>query len=144
MSKNQSLRIVILEFSILIASLSCQSAAQTTALTGPAGRSLQINKLQFPEQWLEQTSLGLRPPDGIQDLEVRQVPGGKPAEFFFAALPNGAFDYAHELNPNIPPPQYSENFFAVDFTDGLKVRPVPLTNGRERHAYTQHRVWLCR
>jgi hypothetical protein len=124
MLKSQYLRIVILEFSILIASLSCQSAAQTTRLTGAGGRSLQINRLQFPEQWLEQTSIGLRPPDGIEDLEVRQIPGGKAAEFFFAALPNGAFDYAHELNPNIPPPQYSENFFAVDFAAGMKVRPV--------------------
>jgi hypothetical protein len=124
MFKSQYLRIVILELIILIASLSCQSAAQTTRLTGAAGRPLQINKLQFPQQWLEQTRIGLQPLDGIEDLEVRQVPSGKATEFFFAALPNGAFDYAHELNPNIPQPKYSENFSAIDFADG-KVRPLP-------------------
>ena len=125
MFKNHYLRIVIVEFIILIASLSCQSTAQTTRLNDAARGSLKISKLQFPQQWLEQTRIGLRPPDGIEDIEVRQVPGGKPTEFFFGALPNGAFDYAHELNRNIPPPQYSENFFAVDFTDAMKVRPVP-------------------
>ena len=125
MSKSNYLGIVILEFFILISCLSCQSAAQTARLNRAAGRSLQVNNLQFPQQWLEQTSIGLRPPDGIEDLEVRQVPNGRPTEFFFAALPNGAFDYNHELNPNIPPPQYSDNFFAVDFADGMKVRPVP-------------------
>lgn len=124
MFKSQYLRFVVLEFSILIASLSCQSAAQTTRMTGAAGRSLAINKLQFPQQWLEQTPMGLRPFDGIEDLEVRQVPNGKVNEFLFAALPNGAFDYAHELNSKIPEPKYSENFFAVDFDDGMRVRPV--------------------
>lgn len=141
MFKNHYLRIAIVEFVFLLASLSCQSAAQTMRLTDAAGRSLQINKLQFPQQWLEQTSIGLRPPDGIEDLEVRQIPGGKATEFFFAALPNGAFDYAHELNPNIPQPRYSENFFAVDFGDSMKVRPV--TNdewSRASRLYTAPRV----
>jgi hypothetical protein len=124
MLKTQYLKIALLELSILIASLSCQSAAQTTRMSGAAGRSLTINKLQFPQEWLEQTPYGLRPFDGIEDLEVRQVQNGKASEFLFAALPNGAFDYAYELNPNIPEPKYSENFFAVDFDDGMKVRTV--------------------
>jgi len=78
--------------------------------------------------------------DGIEDLEVRQVPGGKATEFFFAALPNGAFDYAHELNPNIPQPQYSENIFAFDFADG-KVRPLPHDDwSRGSRLYTEPRL----
>ena len=124
MFKSAYLKIVLLEFSILITSLSCQSAAQTTQMRGPTGKSIPINKLQFPEQWLEQKDVGLRPLDGIEDLEVRRVPYGKPNEFLFAALPNGPFDYAHELNRKIPEPQYSKNFFAVDFDNGMKVRPI--------------------
>ena len=93
-------------------------------MKGATGRPIGINKLQFPEKWLEQEEWGLRPLDGIEDLEVRKIPNGKPNEFLFAVLPYGPFDYAHELNPKIPEPKYSENFFAVDFDDGMKVRPV--------------------
>ena len=124
MFKSPYLRIFVLEFSLLITSISCQSAAQTTSMKGATGKPLAINKLQFPEQWLEQREGDPIPLDGIEDLEVRKIPNGKPNEFLFAALPNGAFDYAHELNPKIPEPQYSKNFFAVDFNEGMKVRPV--------------------
>ena len=124
MFKSPYLRIIVLEFSILVTSISCQSAAQTTRMTAAGGGSIPINRLHFPEQWLEQREGDPRPFDGIEDLEVRKIPNGKPNEFLFAALPNGAFDYAHELNPKIPEPQYSENFFAVDFDDAMKVRPV--------------------
>jgi hypothetical protein len=141
MFKTLYLKIFALEFIVLIASLSCQSAAQTTRFTGTAGRSLEINKLQFPQQWLEQTRVGLRPLDGIEDLEVRQVPDGRTGEFFFAALPNGANDYANELNSNIPPPQYSENLFAVDFANGMKVRSVPHDEwSRGSRLYTEPRM----
>jgi hypothetical protein len=58
----------------------------------------------------------------VQQIEVRKVPNSSADEFFFAALPNGDYDYSHELYSDIPAPQYSQNSFAISFTGGLKVR----------------------
>jgi len=58
----------------------------------------------------------------VQQIEVRKIPNSSADEFFFAALPYGDFYYQQELYPDSPAPEYSQNSFAVSFTQGPKVR----------------------
>jgi hypothetical protein len=73
--------------------------------------------LHFPQSWLGDLESFF-----IQQLEVRKLPNSSNGEFFFAALPNGDYDYAHEVDKRLPPPRYGETVFAVNFSNGLKVR----------------------
>jgi hypothetical protein len=119
---SRPLTILILEFTFLIASLSCQSAAQISQTAPVSGRSLGSTKLQFPQPWFEATELGSELLSFVQQIEVRKVPNSSDGELFFAALPDGDNDYSHELYKDIPKPKYSQNAFAVNFAVGLRVR----------------------
>ena len=78
-------------------------------------------KLQFPQPWHESDNPD-RPLSYVQQLEVRKLPNSPDNEVLFAALPYGEGEYFHEWQPNIPPPEYSGNSFAVTFTSPLRVR----------------------
>jgi hypothetical protein len=84
-------------------------------------QSLHTTKLHFPEPWTEPEQPD-RPLSSIQQIEVRKLPNSSADEFFFAALPNGDYDYSYELYQDIPAPQYSHNAYAVSLSEGAKVR----------------------
>ena len=86
-----------------------------------SAQSRDTMKLQFPQAWHESNSPD-RPLSYVQQLEVRKLPGSPDNELLFAALPNGDGEYYHEWQPDIPPPEYSGNSFAVTFTSPLRVR----------------------
>ena len=99
--------------------VACRSTAQ---VYGPAStQTLSTTKIHFPEPWSDATRDGF-PLQSVQQIEVRKVPNSSAGEFFFAALPHGDFDYSYELYSDIPAPQYSQNSFAVSFTDSPRVR----------------------
>ena len=105
----------------LTTSLSCQNGVQISGAGSVSEQTLNTTKLHFPEPWTEATRPDF-PLSSVQQIEVRKVPNSSADEFFFAALPHGDFDYQHELYPDIPPPEYSQNSFAVSFTESPKVR----------------------
>jgi hypothetical protein len=82
-------------------------------------QSRATTKLSFPERWYEEAD---RPLDFIQQLEVRKLSSSPGGEFFFAALPNGDNDYAHEWSKETSKPVYSENSYAATFTPTPRVR----------------------
>lgn len=86
-----------------------------------SAQSRDTMKLQFPQPWHESESPD-RPLSYVQQLEVRKLPNSPDNELLFAALPNGDGEYFHEWQPDIPPPEYSGNSFAVTFTSPLRVR----------------------
>jgi hypothetical protein len=124
MSKGQQLSSLVVSFTLLISSLSCQSSAQSPPSVSMSGPSVKISKLEFPQPWLETREVGQRPIDFPAQIEVRKGPNSHDGELFFAALPNGDHDYSHELNKDIPAPEYSGNFFAVDFANGNRIRAL--------------------
>ena len=105
----------------LITSLSCQSVVQISGAGYVSGQTLSTTKLHFPEPWSDAKRDGF-PLSSVQQIEVRKVPNSSAREFFFAALPHGDDDYSYELYSDIPAPQYSQNSFAVSFTDRPRVR----------------------
>ena len=114
---SRSLTIFIL--TCLTTFVACRSTAQ---VYGPAStQTLSTTKIHFPEPWSDATRDGF-PLQSVQQIEVRKVPNSSAGEFFFAALPHGDFDYSYELYSDIPAPQYSQNSFAVSFTDSPRVR----------------------
>lgn len=86
-----------------------------------SAQSRDTMKLQFPQSWHESNNPD-RPLSYVQQLEVRKLPNSPDNELLFAALPNGDGEYFHEWQPDIPPPEYSGNSFAVTFTMPLRVR----------------------
>ncbi len=105
----------------LTTSLSCRSLVQISGAGSVSGQTLSTTKLHFPEPWADATRSGF-PLPSVQQIEVRKLPNSSADEFFFAALPNGDYDYSHELYSDIPAPEYSQNSFWVRFTDGPKTR----------------------
>lgn len=91
--------------------------------------------LKFPQPWYESIEQE-RPVSQVQQIEVRKILNSTDGEFFFAALPNGAFDYIHEWQPNIPKPEYSENSFAVNLTAPPRVRI-----GTKQEWESASRIW---
>ena len=110
----------ILQFVLLIASWSCQSVVQLFR-TQSTGQSRDTTKLQFPQPWYESVEHGI-PISYAQQIEVRKLPNSPDGELFFAALPHGDNEYFHEWQPDIPPPKYSENTFAVTLGAPPRVR----------------------
>ena len=112
----------VLLMTLLMASLSCQRlfGASESQL---AISSTPIGKLTFPEPWI-------KPPAGsfIQQIEVRKRTNSSANEFFFAGLPYGDNNYAHEVDQNMPQVEYGQNKFAVNFAAGPQVR---LATGEE-------------
>ena len=78
-------------------------------------------KLRLPEPWYDANHPD-RPLSFVPEIEVRKLPNSPDNEFFFAALPFGPSDYAHEYQPDRSSPEYSDNSFAVTFTAPLRVR----------------------
>src|SRR4030095_10189844 len=104
-----------------MASLSCQSAAQMTK-TVPASEQPQSEiTLHLPEPWLDSTRPELEL-SSVQQIVVRKLPNSSDDEFLFAALPNGDYDYSHELYKDIPKPQYSINSFVVNLAGKTSAR----------------------
>ena len=112
----------VLQFVLLITSWSCQSVAQLFK-TQSTGQSRDTIKLQFPQPWYESVEHGI-PVSSVQQIEVRRLPNSPDGELFFAALPYGDGEYFHEWQPDIPPPKYSENSFAVTLGATPRVRPA--------------------
>ena len=112
--------LAILQFVLLIASWSCQSVAQLFR-TQSTGQSRDTTKLQFPQPWYESVERGI-PISHAQQIEVRRRPNSPDGELFFAALPYGDSEYFYEWQPDIPPPKYSENSFAVTLSTPPRVR----------------------
>ena len=103
----------------LVLLLGCQSVARTSGIGSASAQSRDAAKLHFPERWHE----GSDPDstfDFVQQIEVRKLASSN--EFFFAALPYGDNDYAHEWSKNAPKPVYSKNSYAVNFTPTPRVR----------------------
>ena len=86
-----------------------------------SGQSGETMKLQFPQPWSESNNPD-RPLSYVEQLEVRKLPNAPDNEFLFAALPYGDGEYFHEWQPDIRPPEYSDNSFVVTFTTPLRVR----------------------
>ncbi len=113
--------LIILILTCLTTSLSCQSVVQISGAGSMPAQMLSTTKLHFPEPWADATRDGF-PLSSVEQIEVRKIPNSSTSEFYFAALPYGDNHYQDEVYPDIPPPQYSKNSFAVSFTDGPGVR----------------------
>src|SRR5215213_449582 len=119
MSEVNRFTLIILEFALASASVSCWSAAQVSKITSTAGQSVTTAKLRFPKRWSEAGEPD-RTLDYVEQMEVRKIPNSP--EFFFAALPDGDYDYQNELYTDKRKPHYSGNSFAVNFADKPQVR----------------------
>lgn len=113
--------LIILIVICLTTSVACHTAAQLSGPTSTSAQSLHTAKLHFPEPWADATRDGF-PLQSVQQIEVWKAPNSSADEFFFVALPHGDYDHQHELYPDIPAPEYSQNSFAVSFTESPKAR----------------------
>ena len=112
-------KVLVLIIGITLAiALSCQRMFQMENTDVVSSFSMPTTKLQFPQPWLEAE----RPVSFVQQIEVRKLPNSSDNEFFFAALPYGDNNYAHEVDKKMPATRYTDNVFAVDFSSGLRVR----------------------
>jgi hypothetical protein len=70
-------------------------------------------------------SIEPRPLSSIEHIEVRKVPNSPDGEVLFAAW-DGYFDgmYSYEVEAGRSKPKYSLNSYAVNFSDGMRVRPA--------------------
>lgn len=109
--------IIVVAFAFVIASLSCQNVAQVVKTDVVSASQATTTKVHLPQPWV-----GERESNYIAQIEVRKVPNSSNDEFFFGALPDGARDYAYELDKKLPKPRYGKNMFAVDFSAGPQVR----------------------
>ena len=103
---------------VVIASLSCQHVAQLTTTKVISNSSVTTTKLHFPQPWLDEMESSY----SIQQIEVRKIPNSPGDEFFFGALPDGDYFYAHEVDKKLPKPRYGKNMFAVNFSNGPRAR----------------------
>lgn len=110
--------ISIVAAALALSAVSCQGLIQSSATQTASTSSTQATKLHFPGPWLEHPES----PDWIQQIEVRKIADSSDGEFFFAALPDGVFDYAYEVDNKLPKPRYGKHKFAVSFSSGLQVR----------------------
>src|ERR1044072_269816 len=110
--------IIIVGFVIVIASLSCHNAVQSSEAV--FNSSVPTTKIHFPQPWLDERDSATY----IEQIEVRKIPNSPVDEFLFGALPNGDNFYAHEVDKNLPNPHYGKNMFAVNFSAAPKVRVV--------------------
>ena len=112
----RKLRASIIAVAFVSASLSCHMVqlGDTQVVTTS---SSAITKLHFPQPWLD-------PMEGsfVEQIEVRKVPNAADDEFFFGALPYGDNNYAHEADKKMPEVKYGKNMFAVNFSNGARVR----------------------
>ena len=108
--------LVIAELMVVIASLSCQNAAQMLTPVSVSQQTSPDTTLKLPESWIDSAE-SQRALEFIEQIEVRKVPNSSEYEFLFAALPNGDNDYSYELYKDIPKPQYSLNSFVVNLAD---------------------------
>lgn len=107
----------IIGLALVTASLSCHVAQLTTSgVVSQSGAS--TTKLHFPQPWLDEMEL----PNFIEQIEVRKLPNSPADEFFFGALPDGDYFYAHEVDKNRPKPRYGKNMFAVNFSAEPRAR----------------------
>lgn len=106
------------------------TAPGRAALSAPRAEArARVGEIRFPEEWLkaEPGREGREPPEDFslpmnpQQLEVRRAEGAPAGEFLFGAMEYDS-DYEFEYQPDLPRPDYSENFFAVDFERGFGVR----------------------
>lgn len=109
--------IIVLGFALVIASLSCQNAAQVVNTEGVSASQATTTKAQLPQPWLGEFEF-----NHIAHIEVRKVPNSSSDEFYFRALPDGDLYYAHEVDKKLRKPRYGKNIFAVNFSAGPQVR----------------------
>ena len=107
----------ILVLAFLIASLSCQSVFHASDARGVLTSSTLVTALKLPQSWSEPAEGGF-----IQGIEVRRGPNSPDDEFFFAGLPYYDNNYAHEVDPKMPPVQYARNKFVVNFSPSPQAR----------------------
>src|SRR4030095_12686303 len=115
------LTILIFECAVVMASLSCQSAAQMTKTVPASEQAQSAVTLPLPEPWLDSTRPELEL-SSVQQIVVRKLPNSSDDEFLFAALPNGDYDYSPQLYKDIPRTQYSINSFVVNFAGKTSAR----------------------
>src|SRR5215813_11451036 len=104
-------------FIFVTTSLSCQSAVEVAQTQAASRASTGMTTIHFPQPWGDPVD----PFNLIEQLEVRKAPNAAGEEFFFAALPDGDFDYAYEVDKIKPEPRYSQNSFAVNFSTASSV-----------------------
>jgi hypothetical protein len=93
------------------------------------GARARVGEIRLPEKWLEADPArkGHKAPDDFSmpldptQLEVRKGPDAPAGEVLFGALEYQS-DYEFEYQTDLPRPNYSKNFFAVDFTKAFGVR----------------------
>ena len=107
----------VLALAFLIASLSCQSMFGVSDSQGVSNSSTPAAKLTLPAPWFDA-------PKGtsIEHIEVRKLPNSPNDEFLFGGLPYDYIDYSYGIDKNMPPVEYAENKFAVNFSAGPQVR----------------------
>lgn len=109
-----------------VAGVAFSSSSCGRAQTPSAQAKMQgaVNQIRFPESWTE-TREGVEwpQPSYFERLEVRKSPGAPEDEYLIAGVIYSN-DYLHELHTDLPPPQYTRQFYVVRFNDNFRVRPA--------------------
>ena len=107
-----------------LASCACRSVL--TGAQGVTNSSQPFKRVTFPGGW--QNPQRPVPMTSIQQLEIRKRPNSPVDEFLFAALPNGDHFYTNEVDKRMPPPEYSNNVFAVNFSPEPRTHVISKTD----------------